>query len=371
MRFPALILKNLLRRKTRSSFTVLGISIGIATIIALGAIANGLKFSMEGMLRTGKADFSIAEKGVADLQFSRIDEEKIGEIEEVDGVRRAAGVLMSFSPVGDIPYFIVFGVLSEDLPIVGVEIIDGEALAEENEGAVIIGRLASKEMNKVVGDKLGLGGKEFQIKGIFETGSHYYDRGAILSLRVLQEMQGKEGQVMMIYVELEEGADIEDVCRQIEENHPNLVTIKSTAEFSKVDKGLEIVDAATWVVSLLATIIGGIGVMNTMMMSVFERTREIGVLRALGWKRRRILSIILGESILLCLLGIPFGGLMGVSGVKLLTLHPLVKGLLEPKYTLGIFARALFVALLVGLVGGLYPAYRASKLSPSEALRYE
>jgi len=67
MQFPALIFKNLMRRKTRSAFAILGISIGIATIIALGAVTDGLKFSMDQVLKTGKADFLIAEKGAADL----------------------------------------------------------------------------------------------------------------------------------------------------------------------------------------------------------------------------------------------------------------------------------------------------------------
>ena len=371
MRFPALILKNLLRRKTRSAFAILGISIGIATIIALGAVTDGLKFSMQQILKTGKADFCIAEKGAADLMFSTINEGKIGEIEKVEGVRRATGVLFIVSQVGDRPYFMVFGVKSQDLPIVGAEITDGLAFSEQSEDEIILGKVASKEMNRIIGDELDLGENKFQIIGIFETGSALHDSGSMLSLGVLQKMQKKEGQLTMIYVELEEDVDIERVCQQIEENHPDLVTIKSVAEFSKVDKGLEILDEVSLIVSFLAIMIGGIGVMNTMMMSVYERTREIGVLRAVGWKRRRVLSIILGESILLCLFAILFGSLMGVLGVKLLVLHPMVRGLLEPMYTWSIFARALLVALLVGLVGALYPAYKASKLPPSEALRYE
>lgn len=371
MRFPALILKNLVRRKTRSAFAILGISIGIATIIGLGAVTDGLKSSMDQLLRTGRADFLLAEKGTVDLMLGTIDEGKIGEIEKMEGIRKAIGVLFAFYQFGDKPFFSVFGVKSEDLPLVGAEITEGVVFNEGSGDEIILGKVASKEVNKRIGDELDFGQNKFRIIGVFEVGSPWLDSGSMLSLEVLQKMQKKEGQVTMIYVELEEDVDIERMCQQIEENHSDLVTIKSVAEFSKVDKGLEIVDEVTLIVSFLAVIIGGIGVMNTMIMSVYERTREIGVLRAVGWKRRRVLSIILGESILLCLFAILFGSLMGVLGVKLLVLHPMVRGLLEPIYTWSIFARALFVALLVGLVGGLYPAYKASKLPPSEALRYE
>jgi len=369
MRFPTLILKNLLRRKTRSSLTTIGISIGIATIVALGALMSGMKSGMEGILKSGEADFSVAQSGVSDLQFSKIAEDRVEEIEALEGVKKAVGAFMTFYPVEGNPYTITWGVNREDLSMFGVNIVNGSSFSQEYE--LIIGEVLSKDVGKAVGDKLVLGQEEFNITGVFETGSLYHDRGLALSLKKLQEMEKKEGYVMIVYVELEEGANIEEVCHRIEEGYPDLVTIKSVAELGKVDKGLEVLDAVNLAVSFLAILIGGIGVTNTMIMSIYERTREIGVLRAVGWKRKRVLSMILGESMLLCLFSVPIGSLLGFFGVRLLLLHPIVGGLLEPIFTLDTFVRAFVVAFAVGLVGGFYPAYRASKLSPGEALRYE
>ena len=369
MRFSTLIFKNILRRKTRSAFTVLGISIGIATIIALGAVMNGMTVSMEGMLKSGKADFSVAQSGISDLSFSRVSENRTNEILELDGVKNTAAALIGFYSVGDNPYVITWGVEKEDFPMLSINIINGSAFSQEHE--LLIGAVASKEWNKTVGDKLVLKEKEFNITGIFESGSIYQDKGVILSLKKLQEIQNQEGYVTIIYVELEEEANIEEVCQRVEEEFPDLVTIKSVAELSKVDKGLELMDAATLAISFLAVIIGGIGVTNTIMMSVYERTREMGVLRAVGWTKKRILIMILGESILLCLFSVLIGSLLGFLGTELLMLQPIIGGLLEPLYTVDTFVRAFVVAFAVGLIGGMYPAYRASKLSPSEALRYE
>ena len=124
-------------------------------------------------------------------------------------------------------------------------------------------------------------------------------------------------------------------------------------------------------ISLLAILVGGVGVLNTMLMAVYERTREIGVLRALGWRSRSILSLILKEALIIGILG-------GVAGIGIAYCLAYALGSLStigeayaPLFTLTIFFRAITVALLLGLIGGLYPAYRATRLQPVEALRYE
>ena len=125
-------------------------------------------------------------------------------------------------------------------------------------------------------------------------------------------------------------------------------------------------------ISFLAILVGGVGVLNTMLMSVFERTREIGVLRALGWRRRRILGLIVREAVVLGLLG----GLAGIAvayglaWIDCCKFHPMVKCSIRTgrrRY----FVRAMSVALSLGILGGLYPAFRATRLQPVEALRYE
>jgi putative ABC transport system permease protein len=134
---------------------------------------------------------------------------------------------------------------------------------------------------------------------------------------------------------------------------------------------MQAMDAMMAAISFLAIAVGGIGVLNTMLMSVLERTREIGVLRALGWRRRRILGMIINESLLLGLLGGLVGILVAFVLTYLLNQIPMFGSILSAQWDTVIFVRALMFALLLGVLGGLYPAYRATRLQPVEALQYE
>jgi putative ABC transport system permease protein len=110
---------------------------------------------------------------------------------------------------------------------------------------------------------------------------------------------------------------------------------------------------------------------NTMVMSVFERTREIGVLRALGWRKRHVVWMILRESVALSLLGGALGLAIGVALIALLNVTPFAAGFVSANFSPILFVQSFLTALVLGAVGGAYPAWRASRLRPVEALRYE
>ncbi|MCX6065589.1 MAG: ABC transporter permease [Chloroflexi bacterium] len=124
-------------------------------------------------------------------------------------------------------------------------------------------------------------------------------------------------------------------------------------------------------ISLIAIAAGGLSVLNTMLMSVFERTREIGVLRALGWRRAAVLVMILREAVLLGLLGGLAGIALSFGLIALMKLNAALGSWVDPVWSWDIFARAFLLSIFLGAIGGLYPAYRATRLQPVEALRYE
>jgi len=370
MSFLTFILKNPFRNKTRSALAIVGIAIGIATIIALGIVTDGLKESTQNTLKSGGSDFTVTEANSPGLMSSKINSTRVDELKNLTGVEDAVGVLL-VNRVVDGDLFSVMGIKKQSLKVGEINIIEGREF-NENSNEIIIGKRASQSLNKTVGDTINLFNRDFKVVGVFETGSMWEDAGSFMSLSLLQELAEKPDEVSMIFVKIKPEANLEEVTSNVESKYPQeLVTIKTIEDFNRVNKGLDTIDTASWAISLLAILIGGIGVVNTMVMSVYERTREIGVLKASGWKNRRIMAMIMGESVVLTLVSYVIGLVMGVGAVELILSSPAMGNFIQPVYSWELFLKALGIAFLVGLVGGLYPAFRASRLAPTEALRYE
>lgn len=371
MSFFGLILKNPFRNKTRAFLAITGISIGIATIIALGLVTDGLKLSTESTLKAGDADFTISEANSMGFGASYIDVERIDDIKQIDGIKNVVGVFMTAYPM-DTGVFMLMGINANDLSIAGVEILEGKPFTNGSTNEVILGKKASKTLDKQVGDQIIFHDETFTITGIYETGNIWEDGGAFMSISTLQNLSNQEAKISMMFVKIDDNASLDEVTNLVDEKYSNeLTTIKSVEEFNKVNKGLSTIETATWAISVLAILIGGIGVVNTMIMSVYERTREFGVLKAIGWKNKRILTMIIGESLVITIIAAAIGMMLGVVIVNLILMVPSVGGFIEPVHSINLFVRGFIIALFVGIIGGIYPAYRATRLSPTEALRYE
>ena len=372
MAFINLILKNIWRMRARTILTVLGISLGIATIVTLGVIGEGLKDTLEKTIKTGDADFTVAQANVADFTFSLVTKEQIKKIRKTKGVDEVVGVLWGFTKIETNPFFILYGIDEKDIDLMGANLEKGRVF-RDGKYEIVLGKIAANNIKKNVGDNLAVRNKNYKIVGVFETGNPMQDGGGLVPLDILQDQEKKKGRVTMALVKVDNNVrDIKKFTKKIEnEFDGDLEALADVSEFSSVDQGLVIMDFLSGAISFLAVIIGGIGVMNTIMMSVFERTREIGVLRAIGWKKRRILTMILGESFFLGLVSIVVGTSIGLLVIEYLMTYPVAASFFSPDYSLITFERAIAVGLLVSVLGGLYPAFRATRFSPAEALRYE
>ena len=236
---------------------------------------------------------------------------------------------------------------------------------------VVLGKIAADNEEKEVGDTILLDDKEFDIVGIYESGNSYQDQGGFTSLENSQKLSDDEGKVSTIYIKVDKGADVEAVEKSIDDKYgDNLTTISSLSDLDMVKNMIDMLNGASLAISILAVVIGAVGIINTMLTSVYERTRELGVLKAVGWSDGKILLMIIGESIVITIVAGIIGSIAGIIGVELIVLSNIMP-LLTPVYTVNIFVQAFSIALFVGVIGGIYPALKAVKLPPTEALRYE
>lgn len=380
MNYLGLIVKNPFRNKTRTSLAIVGIAIGIATIVALGLVTSGLQASTQTTLKAGAGEITVLHAGSNGFESSGdVNQSRVADIQKINGVKDAAGILSATAnvagssntgPGGGLP---VNGIDSSKLNLVGIDSVNGTIFSNGSKNEIILGKTAAQNLNKTVGDTINIFGKDFKITGTYETGSFMEDRGAYMSLKTLQDLTSNNKKVSDITVKVTDNANVTDVSKSIQDAYPNeLSTITAADQASRMNDALSTINTATWAISLLAIVIGGVGVINTMIMSVYERTREIGVLKAVGWRGRRILGMILGESIVLTIMAAIVGTIVGVVGVEVLLSYSATFGtLIKPVFSLELFLRAFGIAFLVGIIGGIYPAYRASRLAPTEALRYE
>jgi ABC-type antimicrobial peptide transport system permease subunit len=365
-----MILRNLWRRKTRTILTLVGVSLGVAAIVSLVAVANGMIVGYVALWSGTGVDLTIAQAEALDPSTSVIDQSLGEELLKVPGVKAVAGMIYGEMTTDQIPYLLVFGHEPEGFAIQHFKIVEGEGLTSRSRREIIIGKIASDTLNRGVGDSIRMYDSAYRIVGIYETGQALEEGGGVVTLEDAQAMLKRPRQVNVIQVQLKEPADADEVRERVEKRFPDLAVTKS-GENATQETMMGMISGFAWGVSILAVVIGGVGMMNTVLMSVFERTREIGLLRALGWRQGRVLRMILMESLGLSLIGGVLGSALGIGTVWVFGRIPATAGLMQGKFSVSLFVQAFMVALGLGAIGGFYPAWRASRLDPLLAMQYE
>jgi putative ABC transport system permease protein len=400
-----LAFKNLRHRLSRSLLTLLGIAIGIMAIISLLALGEGMQQAVTGELSslsdviivsTGGGGFSSFGGGGSTSAGEYFTQRDIAGIERIQGIKEVSTQL---SGVGLAEYNGKTTVLS----LTGME-VSVMKLQYANQNLEAGGFLNEGEQNKImignsiahdtfnadisVGGRIKINGQKFFVSGIFGKqgfGGSSSDSIVLMSSRDFQKLTGQSN-ISLIYVRVNNVNDAESIATTIQnainENHgkKNFATATTMTSILKtVQNIIGILQLVLVGIASIALVVASIGIMNTMLTSVMERTREIGIMKAIGATTRDIMSIFIIEGVLMSGVGGIIGIILGVFGSQALTL---ILGSfmsmggggsfqLVPIITITSVILAVAVSLIVGVLSSLYPAWRAARMSPIEAVRYE
>jgi putative ABC transport system permease protein len=370
MTFLTVVVRGLMRRPVRTGLTLVGISIGIAALVALVGISRGFEKSWEIGLKARGTDVVVSNMSTAltPKPFSVSVRDRIAQLPNVSST---CALLVELMSIEDAQMMILSAREWGGFAWNNLKLVSGRMPLDANEPAVVLGQTAAEVLKKKVGDMIQIEASELSVVGIASGGALVEDGSVILSLELFQEITGNQGKISVIDIRVPPTAtekDVKELCENINQLFPEVRAVVVREHLSS-SQGYRMVRAMSWGTSLLAVLVGVLGVMNTMLMTVFERTQEICVLLAIGWKRGRIVRMVLCESALLGFLGGLVGTLMGAAAVKLLQNTPAIRGLLEPDLGVGLLTTSVAMAIFVGVVSGLYPAWRGSRLAPARGLR--
>lgn len=364
-----LAFRNLLRRPVRTLLALSGIAVSVAYFVALRSYGLGFKKGIDEYARSAGADLVVHERDKWDPAWGRIKDE------EVEGLRRLPFVawasVSSGSPSvgpGGQPRIVIGRMPGEPLMKAYTRGLQGRLLADE--GEVMLGEIMARETGKKIGDTVKLLGRDLKVVGIYRAGTYWETGGAVAHLSLVRKELHPGYAGVLVFLGLRDPDRWEEAIEIINSRFPRLRAIRSLTATSFLEQ-MNYVDDFIWLISATALLMSVILIATTMLMSVYERIREIGTLRAFGWTRGMVVRLVLREGLMLCATGGLVGIGLGVVGS--IGLHRLIipRGYIQPEFALETIGTSFAMAVVIGVLGAIYPCYRASRLAPAEALRYE
>lgn len=362
-----LVTSNIRQRPIRTLVSVAGIALGVSLVMLFTGLARGMSNDLQRRASNVRAELIFMRPGAVQLTATtaNLDTRYVDRLKQIEGVAEALPVFRHiFQGSGGFGFEQIDGVDWDAYARMnGLEMVEGRGPQSPNE--VVIDEIKARNNNFKVGDTIKpLGTDDFRVAGIYSPQSGARVK---MSLDAMQKAQEVEGKCTFIFIKLQNPDQIDEVAARIDRELPGN-TIQPTREvFTSFEKNIPYLGVFLRVLVGLAAVVSALVVMLAMYTTITERTREIGILKAMGASRGYIVGVIEKEAILISFIGLIAGFILSVIAGYLI--HKAYGLIFEYSWQWALVAAA--IGLIGGILGALYPAWRASNLDPVNALAYD
>jgi putative ABC transport system permease protein len=346
---------------------------GIGAFVALVGFSRSFEQGWMRLYQSGGTDIVVVQKTFLNTS---VDESAGAKLKALPVVARISPMILNMMDVTPEINALVYGWKADTYEFNSLTMKSGHHF-RDGQPEVILGDILAENLNKKAGDTLELQGSAFTVTGIYHSGSALEAGAIIMPIDQLQQLASLQGKVSAFHIQLHPvpaGVSptqyVKRAQAEIETALPGLRAVPASERASN-NQFVVLAHAVAWGTSCIALLVGIFGIANTMAMSVFERTREIGVLRALGWKRWRILLLIQLEAAVLGFTGGVIGAVAGWAALRALSTLPRTASIVSASFPPLLLAEAIGIAVVAGLAAGAIPAWHGARLSPVEALRHD
>ncbi len=366
-------ISKLVRRPGRTLLTAAGVALGAATYMAILTGGQGLLSQFRESMNILGAEVVVQQVGVTAPWSSTIPPGTYGELSKLPEVERVSRMILGKTRLPGAAYFLIFGIDTSNSELANLGELEGRSIRPgASPPELLLGRKAAERLGLNCGDLVDLRNIRFRIVGIFRSGRSIPDNGAFVDLPSAQKIFGPAQKANILFLDLKTPDRPQELCDEINRRFPGIFSFPSSEWIDSYGQ-LAVIQTFSRFLGLIALMIAILGVANVLYVSVLERTKELAILRAIGWTPWRVASLVLLEGLMLSFLG-------GVLGIPLAQGLLLIvasfdlggysgAGLIPLALPFGVALEGLLISVFAGLVGSLVPLARALLLQPARALR--
>ena len=364
-----LVVRSIKRRPGRTILTVLGLAVLVLMYVGIQSLVTTLQVNLSGSISALGGEIDVWSRGASYPLISRIPENYTRIIGAIPGVSTATPVALAVSTF-EADVVVAVGLVPANIPLlIDYQMVLGSMITTNQTGVLAMGRLLAETVEKTTGDIVLLNGEPFQVLGVYRTES-WVDHSVIIPLSVAQRAFGIEGGASMIIVITQDPRNVDIVIEDIETRLPTVEAFRRLDAPSRVSPLFSSVENATTAMIIIVTLGAILGVMNSNLNSLRDRSRSFAIFKAVGASRTQMIRIVLYESLLLGGLGAAVGGAVSYLTLRFLSI-PIAEGLsVNIELIPLVFVYGVLLVLGASLTAAVYPAFRIAHVRPQEVFRF-